>query len=369
MALCKICYPGVVDFPCERCGSVLEDRAGNRATPAYADGLPRRCHDCGVPHADKVTFFCRRRLHPVVFCRACRDRYGAAVLCPSCGVVLEEDGGGPELVTGAGDGPGDATRSACFCAVCDEGHPEAEVFRCPSADCGGATVCRSCYAAYGGGEVRCCHCRSLLVDSAGAETRHVRPAGHALVGMGDIPSEGRVQEGMQCYAAAAATACNWATGTDLTTDDAMHLFLMSYKAVGEAAGDYRTAYSEAQRMLGYTDAPISEVHAEMRRTPDGESALRAAVRMIGEPEFPEGVAHLYVPRVTSEHLKAAFAAGCTVMVATDHHWLVAYACEVDPAGDVAMVHAYDPGNGSRGIGPWSGAWQDYEGYVVGRSAL
>ncbi|RSS79388.1 hypothetical protein [Streptomyces sp. WAC06614] len=88
--LCKDCYPGVLEFPCERCGTVLTDPDGNRATPEYADTLPRRCQDCNVPHADRIRLFCRRGLHPVIFCPACLDRYEGEVLCPHCHVALED---------------------------------------------------------------------------------------------------------------------------------------------------------------------------------------------------------------------------------------------------------------------------------------
>ncbi|RSS79385.1 hypothetical protein [Streptomyces sp. WAC06614] len=255
------------------------------------------------------------------------------------------------------------------CIACEElfsmhHHEAGALFKCPK-DCTAFVLCKKCFASYRVGEFLCLRCEAALEDNEGVPAKTLRT--HALIGMEAVPSPGCPQEGKQCYAAATATACNWAVGTELTTDEAMHLYLMSEQAAGEVVEVYRTAYAAAEERVG-AHSPVAEVHAAMPRVTGGATALHLAVCAYGVPVFPEGVVHQYLPRLSGEVLKAAFDGRCTVMLASGSglHWVVCYAAEIDTAGDVVVLHGFDPYTGEHYATEWcEELGMSCEGYVVG----
>lgn len=263
------------------------------------------------------------------------------------------------------DSPGNDA-SAWVCIVCDEGKSRSDTVFCPGTtddNCLRMIVCTSCRAAYAGQDIRCYHCSGRLVDEQGVEVVNLPEGERTLIGMTD-PPPGCEQAGMQCYAAAAATACNWTAGTAMTADEAMHLYLMSEHAAGEAAEIYPPAFSDAQERM-WPDASVAEVQAEMLRDAGGEIAMLTAVRGLGVPVFPEAVPHVYLPEMTQDHFKEALADNCVIMIASSSHWEVVYACEVDPDGKIFWLRSFCPASGFS-AGTWRGG---YEGYVVGRSHM
>ncbi|RSS78655.1 hypothetical protein [Streptomyces sp. WAC06614] len=296
-------------------------------------------------------------------CQGCAQEFGCAVRC-DCGKLLD-----------GADGAAGATGAAPLrCTVCcedfsGEDYGAGRLFACPRG-CNDEVMCRGCFSGYRAGWFPCSRCEEVLTDCHGAPATVVRE--DRFVGMAAPPGPGRQQQGMQCYAAAVATACAWALGVDLTTDEAMHLYLMSDQAArdGDTVDAYRAAYLTATELV-VAGAGVARVHEAMRkRVEGGEAALRAAVNAYGCPVFPEGTAHFYVPRLSGDHIEQALAQGCVVMMGIGLHWIVVHGCEVDAAGRVVAVHTYNPSRRNYGPDLWLAAHEGaFEGYVVGRSSL
>ncbi|MFE5540346.1 hypothetical protein ACFQ78_31985 [Streptomyces sp. NPDC056519] len=329
---------------CIACHASLDDDAISRTEP----GLLRFCPNS---HAS-----------PVV----CQDCVGLTPAhfglgefrCPDCQSVMESSPAG------------EAEVASYTCDFCLQQQPELQVFQCRTGRCRGMVICRDCFRSYDEPDLHCPHCSAFLQDSGGVPTQHAVRPDRILLGRSVPPSEGCVQTRLQCSAAATATACNWAAETSLTTDDAMHLFLMSpVKAASREAVVYRASYEAARARLG-GNGQDAEVRAEMRSTPRGEAAHRAAFGTRGEPEFPADVAHHYVLAPTDEHIRLAMANKCTVLLGTDRHWLVLYGCEIDAENRVRTVHIFDPLGGERSQQPWEALrGLVLEAYVVGLRAF
>ncbi|RSS78236.1 hypothetical protein EF918_21730 [Streptomyces sp. WAC06614] len=274
----------------------------------------------------------------------------------------DTDGGGHAPLPAARNDP--AVTHAC--TWCFETFDSPQLLRCPvHAD---VAVCKGCFTESRLAQAECPYADcGVLLDDEGAMARRATPAGHLVLGRTTPPSDGRVQRGHQCYAAATATACNWAAGTALTTDDAMHLFLMSDKATTTVATGYRAAYEAARRKIG-GDPDGARVRKVMERA-GGLGALNAAVNALGEPEFPVEVPWLYRPALTDGDLKKAMEAQCTVMVAGSMHWTVVYGCEVDPDGHVTVVYEFDPQTGRHSPAAWDAADARQGCYIVGTDSL
>lgn len=255
-----------------------------------------------------------------------------------------------------------------FCPVCSTAYWAGDydamaIFRCPS-ECRGVILCKSCFHDYDGQEFRCPRCAMILSDRSGAlaQTERDAGAGTMRVGWASAPPSGQAQRGNQCYAAAVATACNWVNATELTTDEAMHLYLVSEKATCEVAPVYREAYDATKSRLG-AGAGVRDVQRGM-----ADAVLHEARQAFGVPEFPLDVPHVYVPRITTETLTTAFGQNLPVMWAMGTHWQVAYGAEVSSDGFVLALHSFDVTYGTEGRTPWSPSDEGrYEGYVVGRS--
>lgn len=309
---------------------------------------------------DFIGFRCRRDGHPMrnIDGISLEDLAGAGTL----DAARSSDAGNSNE---EGDrGTAETYASMWICIICDGSESRFQTMSCPGfADdnCLRMILCMTCYAEFAGQDIRCSFCSARLVDGEGLEAAHLPEGGRTLIGLAD-PPPGCEQAGMQCYAAATATACNWVRGTALTADDVMHLYLMSAQAEGDAAVLYPPAFSAAQTRL-WPDASVTDVQAEMRRDAEGESALLAAVRGLGVPVFPDDVPHLYVPVMTQEHFKNAMADQCVIMIASSNHWEVVYACEVDSAGVVCAIRSFCPISGFSSE-VWDGG---YEGYLVGRN--
>ncbi|RSS81834.1 hypothetical protein [Streptomyces sp. WAC06614] len=330
-------------------------------------------------------FVCLSQCQRAVVCRRCAQEQGSGVACQACANLPKDVRGltigefqamsefldlGMELRPESEEETARVAANLCIACLetCTEVQYRADdIFVCP-VECGGTVMlCRACFASYGDGEFRCPGCKLLLRTRLGTRAG-ATPKGE-YTGMAELPSPGCVQAGYQCYAAAVATACNWAVGTDMTADDAMHLYLMSGKATGQAFEAYRKSFTAAQEKIGAT-ASIGEVHEEMQKIPLGWAALEYAVDGCGVPEFPEGVPFFYFPELTGEILVEACAKGVPVMWSTAMHWLVAYGCETDPEGDVIVVHSFDPSTGIPDIARWDEVSRKAgEGYVVGISGI
>ncbi|RSS81849.1 hypothetical protein [Streptomyces sp. WAC06614] len=311
------------------------------------------------PHGDTAVLVCPACL------RLTPSHFGLTEFhCPGCDAVMDSS------TVVRRSPPTDPDGAAAYvCDFCLNPRPEQDVFHCPDRSCRGMVICTDCFRCYDEPDLQCPHCTRFLQDTHGVAARHVRRADRRLLGQETPPSEGCTQVQMQCYAAATATACNWATGTRLTSDDAMHLFMMSpVKGTSEPALAYRSAFAAARARVG-EDASEAEVLADMRSTPRGEAAYRAALGAPGEPEFPGDVPHLYLTGLTDDHLRLAMVNKCTVMLAAENHWIVIYGCEVDAADDVRIVHTYDPLGGERLQQQWEALRSvGREAYVVGMSS-
>lgn len=206
-----------------------------------------------------------------------------------------------------------------------------------------------------------------MQDENGVVPHRSVPEASVLIGREVPSSAGCLQQGMQCYAAAMATACNWASGISLTTDEAMHLFLTSPNGTTDAAAAYRTAFLETTRMLDSDGGDVTFIH-EVMSVQHGH-VLEAARGSEGEPIFPDGLAHSYHSRITGELLKGALHQGGVVMLASHRHWTVVYGCEVGSDGRVTFVYEFDPMNNTYLPASWNGSREGVvPGYVVGGSS-
>ncbi|RSS79386.1 hypothetical protein [Streptomyces sp. WAC06614] len=353
--LCRPCFAARDDIGrCCGCDELLQDLHGDLAVHSASGPVAyareeHPCSVCGDPGI--ASEYCATCDDGIVFCAEHYPEAGTDFSCNRCGAVWNTD------TAGSDEGP------AVVCIACELACEEPDTFRCPTAGCPTAmTACRACVD-QAGGQVQCT-CGGFL-RSGQEEARRVLPPGHTLIGWDGPPSPGRPQTGMQCYAAATATACDWATGgsVQLTTDEAMHLYLSSDRAVGTVAEGYRAAFAEEGGRR--PQATVTEVQAAMKRTENGILALVRAMNAMGAPEFPDTVARQYLADITGADLKQALAAGRPVMLARPMHWLVIYACEVDTAGEVAVVHWYDPSDGLCTSEPWDRVPGPREGYAVG----
>ena len=177
------------------------------------------------------------------------------------------------------------------------------------------------------------------------------------------PAHGVHQEGMLCYAAAAATAC-LCVGVPTTLLERMHAYAFSAGNAGPWAQDYKDAFTAAAQAIGAEggDTAVDNVVQRISRTNRG--VYVSALGGIGSPIFPDGmedqVRNLKKGDMTSGVLFDLISANKVVMAGSSTHWVVIYACYGTDRDHINRVELYDPlGSGRATTDSWPNAAYDF----------
>jgi hypothetical protein len=225
---------------------------------------------------------------------------------------------------------------------------------------GGVDIQRAVYCKACADQVVCCTICQCFAFGPASRLTAPAPQLHSHVYAYEIASRrgsGKPQEGMLCYAASAATALLWNTGTDLSIYECMHLYLMSDQAADNngVVTWYRDAFTQVVTSPGYGGLNPGEILDKVFRADPSYVDLMATVMSeMGSPVFPSGTpVRLHSPRISTADLVAAVTSDKAVIKGEGPHWTVIFGVMGPSQNSIVGVTVYDPMYDSYRAESWS----------------